>query len=221
IGVGGTGVTTTYSDFADGDGQWALLSVEYTLTDSDTDLYILCETAISATALYGLGWAYIDKLYKYPLPKGMNRPAFVSMQDIETRPTGKFVPLNDTNPRTGAMLRLEGKRPLPQLQTSSDVLPLDDRYVGLLVEKASGILLGNAAARTTGDGHDRLVALEQKHLDRYTAMIQDPQKRMPRLGAEVGKNWHIEGDMLVLEEANVGPVFSGLPSSTVTSAGIG
>ena len=221
IGVGGTNVTTAYSGYHDGDSQLTELSVDYDLTDNDEDIFLICEAATSLVGYFDLGGAAIDKLYRYPLPPGMRRPAYVSMQDIQARPDGKFVPLNDTSPQAGRVLRIEGKRPLPTLDSLGDVLPLEDRYVNILVEKASEILMGYAAARTTGETHDRLLGESERHRDRYDSMVQNPQQRMPRLGAEVGKNWGVEGGMLILEDANAGPVFSGLPSSTVTSAGIG
>lgn len=221
IGIGGTsGVTDTFSDFHTGDAQWTLLSVDYTLTDDDIDLYLICETAVSLTGYFGLGFSKIDKLHRYPLPDGMRSVAYVQMQEREERPSGEFVSLNGISPRSGALLRLEGKRPLPSLEASSDVLPLEDRYVHALVEKASEKLMGYAAARAQGDTRDELRENEATHRAKYADMMANPQQRMKRLGAEIGKNWHIEGEVLVLEETNVPPVFVGAGTSKL-SAGIG
>lgn len=209
IGIGGTsGVTTAFSDYHTGDAQWQLLSLEYTLTDDDIDVYILVEAAASQVGYFGMGWASIDKLYRYALPAGMRRPAYVSMQNVQERPTGEFVPLNDTNPQTGRLLRLEGKRPLETLEGLSDVTPLGPPHDMVLVEKASEILLRMAAARMSGDSRQNLLDNADIHQETYEGMIANPHQRMQRLGAEVGKNWRVEGDMLILEGANVGPVLS-------------
>ena len=218
IGIGGTNVTATFSDFHTGDSQWALLSMSYTMEDNDEDLYLICEAATSLTGLFGFGWSYIDRLYSYPIPTRMNRPAFVSMQADQERPDGRFVPLNDVNPTTGRILRIEGRRPLRELSVSTDTLPLDARYVPLLVEKASQKLEHILASRVSGTTREDHEAKADRHSIAYAAMVNDATKRMPRLGAEVGKNWHMEGGMLVVEGSNIFPEMGGRSAGVLHSA---
>ena len=199
IGVGGTGVTTTYSDYHTGGGQWELLTVDYTLTTGDIDMYLICEAAVSLVGYFGYGWSWIDRQYHYPLPAGMVRPSRVSVQASESRPSGGFVPLNGYGPRSGAILRIEGQRPLPTLESASDVLPLEEPYVSLLVTKATGILFDILASRASGDARSDFQDDAARAHRSYEDMARDPRRRMPRLGTVPSDAYHVEGSTLVLD----------------------
>ncbi len=198
IGIGGTNVTAQYSDYHSGNSQLELLTIEYFLEANDEDIYILCESATSQVGIFDLGWASIKNLSRYELPDGMRRPTSVTQQRIENSPSGDFLPLEGIQRRHGAILRIEGQRPLPELSSPSDVLPLDSRYAPILVEKASAILKGYMASRASGDRRAELLADQRTHQIAYEDLVGSPKTRMPRLVTEITKAWKTEGDELVL-----------------------
>lgn len=198
IGIGGTNVTTTYSDYHPGNSQWELLTIEYFLEANDEDIFILCESATSQVGKFDLGWASIKDLTRYELPDGMRRPTSVTQQRIENSPAGDFLALEGVRRRHGAILRIEGQRPLPELSSPNDVLPLDSRYAPILVEKASAILKGYMVSRASGDRREELLADQRTHQIAYEDLVRSPRTRMPRLVTEITKAWKTEGNELVL-----------------------
>jgi len=188
------------SSFHSGKDQWELLEVKDAIPDTATQVKLICESAISGTSYFDIGWLEVGPIFEYTVPTSIV-PEYlhsVTQQDDEDDVDGPYYPIPDGGmPTAGRILRLQGMGLLSRPATNSATTEIGEPRIRLVVAYAEMLMWRLMASPARSSKQDRQGYIDAGRDAASKVAVLKAQKgmRMARIGAQKHReNWHIESN---------------------------
>jgi hypothetical protein len=193
------------SSFHSGKDQWELLCTESGVPDAATQIKAICESAISGTSYFDIGYLDLGPIYEYTLPSTIiTGPHRVSQQYNMDNTDNPFYPMADggtsmstPRPMRGHILRVEGYGVLSRPTTNSGTIEVGEPQIRLIVAYSEMLMwrLMASPARSSKQDREGYIQAGSDAASKVAFLKSQHGMKTPRIGVHRHRqSWHVESN---------------------------